>query len=134
MTRWSYTWGLFLFIYGILWVVGLLAAYIFQGGIFAGLATPVQFIVGKQYLVGAYKSLRNGTANMDVLRHARTQEIAVRAAKTTSQVIYRFALQVGMAVLTGTTSRQHMEEALGCCDFELPSADVRAIESMCVAG
>ncbi|MBZ0292059.1 MAG: heavy metal translocating P-type ATPase [Anaerolineae bacterium] len=35
--------------------------------IFAGLATPVQFIVGKQYLIGAYKSLRNGTANMDVL-------------------------------------------------------------------
>lgn len=74
------------------------------------------------------------TANMDVLRHARTREIAVRAAKTTPQVIYRFALQVGMAVLTGTTSRQHMEEALRCCDFELPNADVRAIESMCVAG
>lgn len=35
--------------------------------IFAAMATPVQFIVGKQYLVGAYKSLRNGTANMDVL-------------------------------------------------------------------
>ena len=35
--------------------------------IFAALATPVQVIVGKQYVVGAYKSLRNGTANMDVL-------------------------------------------------------------------
>ncbi len=35
--------------------------------IFAALATPVQVIVGKQYIVGAYKSLRNGTANMDVL-------------------------------------------------------------------
>ena len=73
------------------------------------------------------------TANMGVLRHARTREIAVRAAKTTPQVIYRFALQVGMTVLTGTTSRQHMEEALRCCDFELPNAEVRAIESMCVA-
>ena len=31
------------------------------------LATPVQFYVGKQYYVGAYKSLRNGSANMDVL-------------------------------------------------------------------
>jgi Cu+-exporting ATPase len=31
------------------------------------LATPVQFYVGWQYYVGAYKSLRNGTANMDVL-------------------------------------------------------------------
>jgi Cu+-exporting ATPase len=31
------------------------------------LATPVQFFVGWQYYQGAYKSLRSGTANMDVL-------------------------------------------------------------------
>ena len=31
------------------------------------LATPVQFYVGSQYYIGAYKSLRNGSANMDVL-------------------------------------------------------------------
>lgn len=35
--------------------------------LFGLLATPVQFMLGKQYTVGAYKSLRNGTANMDVL-------------------------------------------------------------------
>ncbi len=35
--------------------------------VFGALATPVQVIVGKQYIIGAYKSLRNGTANMDVL-------------------------------------------------------------------
>ena len=32
-----------------------------------GIATPVQFIIGKQFYVGAYKALRNGSANMDVL-------------------------------------------------------------------
>lgn len=31
------------------------------------LATPVQFIVGGQFYVGAYKALRNKSANMDVL-------------------------------------------------------------------
>jgi Cu+-exporting ATPase len=31
------------------------------------LATPVQFYVGGQYYIGAYKALRNGSANMDVL-------------------------------------------------------------------
>jgi Cu+-exporting ATPase len=31
------------------------------------LATPVQFYVGWQYYVGAYKALRNASANMDVL-------------------------------------------------------------------
>ena len=34
---------------------------------FLAMATPVQFYVGKDYYTGAYKSLRNGSANMDVL-------------------------------------------------------------------
>jgi len=35
--------------------------------IFLALATPVQFYVGWDYYTGAYKALRNGSANMDVL-------------------------------------------------------------------
>ncbi len=35
--------------------------------LFLALATPVQFYVGWDYYTGAYKSLRNGSANMDVL-------------------------------------------------------------------
>jgi Cu+-exporting ATPase len=35
--------------------------------IFLALATPVQFYVGWQYYVGAFKALRNRSANMDVL-------------------------------------------------------------------
>jgi P-type Cu+ transporter len=35
--------------------------------LFWALATPVQFYVGWDYYTGAYKSLRNGAANMDVL-------------------------------------------------------------------
>ena len=31
------------------------------------LATPVQFVIGRQFYAGAYKALRNGSANMDVL-------------------------------------------------------------------
>ncbi|WP_449402824.1 heavy metal translocating P-type ATPase [Exiguobacterium artemiae] len=31
------------------------------------LATPVQFVIGAPFYVGAYKSLRSGSANMDVL-------------------------------------------------------------------
>lgn len=36
-------------------------------GLMALLATPVQFYVGWDFYVGAFKSLRNGNANMDVL-------------------------------------------------------------------
>ena len=35
--------------------------------VFGLLATPVQVIVGRQYIVGAWKALRNRSANMDTL-------------------------------------------------------------------
>ncbi|MBW4438225.1 MAG: heavy metal translocating P-type ATPase [Pleurocapsa minor GSE-CHR-MK-17-07R] len=35
--------------------------------VFFLLATPVQFIVGRQYMVGAWKAARNGTTGMDTL-------------------------------------------------------------------
>jgi len=35
--------------------------------LFWGLSTPVQFYVGWQYYINGYKSIRNGSANMDVL-------------------------------------------------------------------
>ena len=53
------------------------------------LATPVQFYVGWQYYVGAYKSLRNGSANMDVL-------IAMG-----SSVAYLYSIAVMLDLISG---------------------------------
>ena len=53
------------------------------------LATPVQFYVGAQYYVGAFKALKNGTANMDVL-------IAMG-----SSVAYFYSLLVIPGILNG---------------------------------
>jgi P-type Cu+ transporter len=55
--------------------------------LFLALATPVQFYVGWDYYTGAYKSLRNGSANMDVLvamgsSVAYLYSVAVLIAKT----------------------------------------------------
>jgi len=50
--------------------LGLLGAWanaLWVDWLFFFLATPVQFYVGWDYYTGAYKSLRNGSANMDVL-------------------------------------------------------------------
>lgn len=55
------------------------------------LATPVQFYVGWQYYVGAYKSLRNGSANMDVL-------IALG-----SSVAYLYSIPIIFGLLPGHT-------------------------------
>lgn len=63
--------------------------------IFAGLATPVQFIVGKQYLVGAYKSLRNGTANMDVLVAMGTLSAYVYGIIVLLGILFDFSDVVG---------------------------------------
>lgn len=53
------------------------------------LATPVQFYVGWQYYVGAYKALRNKSANMDVL-------IAMG-----SSVAYLYSIPVALGFLPG---------------------------------
>lgn len=48
-------------------LVGMWAHAVWVNWLFFALATPVQFYVGWDYYVGGYKSLRNGSANMDVL-------------------------------------------------------------------
>ena len=48
-------------------VIGEWAHALWVGWFFLFLATPVQFYAGRDYYTGAYKSLRNRAANMDVL-------------------------------------------------------------------
>ena len=48
-------------------LLGAWASALWVDWLFLLLATPVQFYVGWDYYTGAFKSLRNGSANMDVL-------------------------------------------------------------------
>ena len=48
-------------------ILGDWASQLWVDWLLFALATPVQFYVGRDYYSGAYKSLRNGSANMDVL-------------------------------------------------------------------
>jgi len=48
-------------------LLGMWAHEVWVNWLFLALATPVQFYVGWDYYIGGYKSLRNGSANMDVL-------------------------------------------------------------------
>ena len=70
------------------------------------------------------------TANREILRLRRVHDIAARVGKTVPQVIFRFALEVGMVALTGTTSPTHMAEDLGVYDFALAPDEVRAIDRL----
>lgn len=70
------------------------------------------------------------TANAHELRTSAVFDMADRNGRTIPQLVFRFALQVGMLPLTGTTSADHMAEDLAVYDFELSDADVRAIETV----
>lgn len=55
------------FVYSSTTMAGMRDTQPWFGWLMLALALPVQFYVGWQYYVGAYKSLRNRSANMDVL-------------------------------------------------------------------
>ena len=52
------------------------------------------------------------TANLPVLEHPPVMALATRRGLTPAQLIFRFALDVGMLPLTGTTSHEHMIQDL----------------------
>jgi len=70
------------------------------------------------------------TANVTELRSAAFREIVARVGRTPAQIVFRFARQVGMLPLTGTTDAAHMREDLAIDDFELSAADVARIEGI----
>ncbi|HEY5925019.1 MAG TPA: aldo/keto reductase [Kofleriaceae bacterium] len=68
------------------------------------------------------------TANRQVLAHRGVGEIAKRYAKTPAQIVFRFAQQIGMLPLTGTTDPAHMREDLACVDITLATDELSVIE------
>jgi diketogulonate reductase-like aldo/keto reductase len=72
------------------------------------------------------------TANRKVLAGPDVARIAIRYGCTIPQLVFGFALQVGMIPLTGTTSTEHMRGDLQVFQFELATEDVASMESLAV--
>jgi diketogulonate reductase-like aldo/keto reductase len=70
------------------------------------------------------------TANRAALAHPEMVLIAARHGRTPSQIVFRFALDVGMMPLTGTTNADHMRADLECFDFSLERKEVEQIENL----
>jgi diketogulonate reductase-like aldo/keto reductase len=70
------------------------------------------------------------TANLEVLRHRLIADIAARREATPAQVVFRFALAVGMLPLTGTSDAAHMRQDLASRNLTLAADEVSAIEGM----
>jgi diketogulonate reductase-like aldo/keto reductase len=72
------------------------------------------------------------TANREVLARPELARIAKRHGRTVSQVVFRFALDVGMIPLTGTTDVDHMRTDLDTFDFHMEREEIERTESLAV--
>lgn len=70
------------------------------------------------------------TANRPVLAHPTVLDIAARHKRHATQVLFRFALDVGMLPLTGTTNPAHMRDDLSIGDFRLDPTEIGTIETL----
>jgi len=70
------------------------------------------------------------TANRELLLRSELARIAKRHGRTVSQIVFRFALDVGMIPLTGTTDAAHMKSDLEVFDFHLEREEVEQIEGL----
>jgi diketogulonate reductase-like aldo/keto reductase len=70
------------------------------------------------------------TANRGVVIRPELARIAGRHGRTVAQIVFRFALDVGMVPLTGTTDAGHMRQDLEVFDFRLESDEIALIERL----
>ena len=70
------------------------------------------------------------TANRKVTAHRQLIRMAERHGRTASQIVFRFAIDVGMVPLTGTTDAEHMREDLDVFHFRLEAKEVGIIDTL----
>lgn len=77
-----------------------------------------------------YQAFSLLTANQSYLSTVRLQKLTQKYDKTIAQIVFRFALQLGMLPLTGTSSQYHMQEDLDLDSFELSPDSMNVIEKI----
>ena len=56
--------------------------------------------------------------------------MAVKYGTGLAQIVFRFAMQIGMLPLTGTTNPEHMKEDLASDQFTLTAEELQRIETI----
>jgi len=88
----------------------------------------VREICQAQHII--YQGFSLLTANREVFVDPDIRAMAGRYGMGLAQLVFRFAMQIGMLPLTGTTNPQHMTEDLACRSFTVADADLGMIESI----
>jgi diketogulonate reductase-like aldo/keto reductase len=68
------------------------------------------------------------TANRRELAQPAIARLAARLGRDPAELVFRFALQVGMIPLTGSSDRAHLQMDLACLDFTLADDDLAILE------
>ncbi len=87
----------------------------------------------REYCLAAgivYQGFSLLTANPAVVGHSVTAAIARRLNATPAQVVFRFAVSLGILPLTGTTDATHMREDLEALTLELSPAEMNALRAL----
>jgi len=115
------------------------------GALLAGAAVAPAYVQNRCYARGGwdrevralcrergivYQGFSLLTANTRELASPRVAAIARRLNASVAQVVFRFAIAVGMLPLTGTTSRTHMEEDLAAPGLALEEADIAVLSNL----
>jgi diketogulonate reductase-like aldo/keto reductase len=69
------------------------------------------------------------TANRRVLAHPDVCALAERRGVTPAQLVFRFALELGMFPLTGSSDPAHLAQDLAVYDFELSSSERSTVQA-----
>jgi diketogulonate reductase-like aldo/keto reductase len=77
-----------------------------------------------------YQAFSLLTANREVFVDPDIRAMAVRYGMGLAQLVFRFAMQIGMLPITGTTNPQHMKEDLRADRFTLTPEDLKKVESV----
>ena len=78
----------------------------------------------------AYQGFSLLTANVRELRSETMRRIAARHETGVAAIVFRFAVQIGIIPLTGTTDPQHMRDDLAALDLELSDEEMTEIEAI----
>ena len=70
------------------------------------------------------------TANRELFADPEVRAMAAKYGAGLAQLIFRFAMQIGMLPLTGTTNPQHMQEDLQCDRFTIDAGDLERLETI----
>ena len=93
-----------------------------------GWDSAVREICRKEGII--YQGFSLLTANPHVLESGAVHAMARRLNTGVAQIVFRFAMQIGMLPLTGTTNQQHMLDDLTAESLSLTAEEMQTIENM----